>query len=838
LWSSETYDVLAVDHELPDMTGLQICHTVLSDRPDLPVVMITGRGNESIAAEALNIGVRHYLTKDSPTIYENLLPVIITKLANHAQELELKTQAEVALKASEEKYRNLVNVTPFCIHEIDLDGKLLSMNTAGLEMMGVENESQIRGLEYLDIPVPEDRERIAKLMERAIQGEGSTFEFTAKGEFGLVHFSSSFEPVKDNDGRVIRLMGVAQDTTEIKNNESALRQSEETLRSAIESIPEGFAMYDKADRLVLFNQNYFKSRPDAVETMKLGMTYEEQLRIYEKSGQRIKDQSENRIPIEERIKLHKNPQGPMYSKFASGKTYQINEIRTDNGGIASIRTDVTDLLKIQSSLAESESLFQTVVDNSPAALTMKDREGRFLSVNKTFVEWMNASPEEIIGKTINDFYQDDLSEPKNSGEQEILETGKKIMVEGSRLYNDGKHRFISSHKSPIYSADGDISGICTVILDITDRKKSEEALLESEERFRTLFEAANYGILVHRNFKPLYANHALADLYGYDSINEITELESTAILTHPDYDLGGLLHHSEGEPLIADRETMGVRKNGNKFWEDRRSFVINWDGEPAVCSIRSDISTRKLAEESLQKSKEIADDASRAKSTFLAAASHDVRQPLQAMGLFLSVLDDKLAESSVGSDETIQSLVARMNDSVSVLTGMFDTLLDISKLEAQTLTPTITEFSVGIFMQRLFGQFEPQAKEKGLGFNFESTELRTLCDETMLGQILSNFLSNAIRYTDAGEVIFRAHQDGDNIRIEVQDKGIGISKENLAHIFDEFYQVGNQQRDRTKGLGLGLAIAKRTADLLGLKLTVTSEEGRGSTFSIDIPKSE
>ena len=147
MWSSETYDVLAVDHELPDMTGLQICHTVLSDRPDLPVVMITGRGNESIAAEALNIGVRHYLTKDSPTIYENLLPVIITKLANHAQELELKTQAEVALKASEEKYRNLVNVTPFCIHEIDLDGKLLSMNTAGLEMMGVENESQIRGLE-------------------------------------------------------------------------------------------------------------------------------------------------------------------------------------------------------------------------------------------------------------------------------------------------------------------------------------------------------------------------------------------------------------------------------------------------------------------------------------------------------------------------------------------------------------------------------------------------------------------------------------------------------------------------------------------------------------------
>jgi two-component system, sensor histidine kinase len=479
-----------------------------------------------------------------------------------------------------------------------------------------------------------------------------------------------------------------------------------------------------------------------------------------------------------------------------------------------------------------------VVDNSPAALTLKDRDGKFLLVNKTFQNWMDMSPEEIIGKSINEFYEDELTQPTASSDQRVLETGKNVLVEGSRLYNDGKHRFTSAHKSPIFSADGEITGICTLILDTTDQKTSEKALLESEDRFRILFEAANYGILVHRNYKPAYANQALAKLYGYESIDEIMDLDTTTVLTHPDHLDGAHLSDLKSNPEVFDRETMGRKKDGTAFWESRRSFFLNWDGEPAVCSIRSDISDRKLAEENLQKSMEIADDANRAKTTFLAAASHDVRQPLQAMGLFLSVLGEKLAESPAGNDETIQSLVGRMNDSVSVLTGMFNTLLDISKLEAQTLKPEITEFRAGTFMQRLFGQFEPQATAKGLSLKLEPTGLKIRCDETLLGQILSNFLSNAIRYTDTGKIIFRAQQNGSGIKIEVQDHGIGISKENLRQIFDEFYQVGNQQRDRTKGLGLGLAIAKRTADLLGLELTVTSEMGLGSTFAINIPATD
>jgi PAS domain S-box-containing protein len=716
LWEVGSYDVLAVDFGLPDMTGIEICRKVLAENPNQAIVMVTGKGDENVAAEALNLGIKNYITKDSHDVFLNLLPDVISELAKHAQDLSARRLAEITLKESE----------------------------------------------------------------------------------------------------------------------TALKQSEETLRSAIESIPQGFALYDKEDRLILFNKNYFKPLSEIPKENILGLTYEERLRNYEASGYRAADQKEHRIPIEERLALHKDPQGPMYSTYSDGKTYQIEEIRTESGGTAFIRTDVTELLKIQSSLAESENLFRTVVDNSPAALTLKDRDGRFQLVNKTFGEWMDSRPEEIIGKLANEIFEDELTQSIDSGDKEVFETGKNVKFDGFRLYNDGKHRFISAHKSPIYSADGETTGICTLIIDTTDQKKSEEALLESEERFRALFEAANYGILVHRNYKPVFANQALAKLYGYESIEEVMKIKSTKIFTHPDYEYGNHLRRLDGNYDVSDRENLGTKKDGTTFWESRRSFVLNWDGEPAVCSIRSDISDRKLAEESLKLSKDIADDANRAKTTFLAAASHDVRQPLQAMGLFLSVLDEKIADSPVGNDETIRSLVERMNDSVSVLTGMFDTLLDISKLEAQTLKPEITEFRVGRFMQRLFGQFEPQATDKGLSLKLEPIENLVRCDEALLGQILSNFLSNAIRYTETGDVTFRALQNGSGIKIEVQDNGIGISKENLSQIFDEFYQVGNQRRDRTKGLGLGLSIAKRTAHLLGLELTVESKMGQGSTFAVNI----
>ena len=209
------------------------------------------------------------------------------------------------------------------------------------------------------------------------------------------------------------------------------------------------------------------------------------------------------------------------------------------------------------------------------------------------------------------------------------------------------------------------------------------------------------------------------------------------------------------------------------------------------------------------------------------------------MGLFLSVLDEKISTSDSGKDKTIRQLTDRMNDSVSILNRLFDSLLDISKLEAESLKPQITKFNVADLIVRLSGQFEVQTNASGLVLKTAPGDAQVQCDETLLGQILSNFLSNGIRYTKVGEIFFRVHKTETLVRIEVEDTGIGIPKNNVGYIFDDFFQVKNVQRNRSQGLGLGLGlglgIAKRTADLLGLTLSVESKEGQGSTFAIEIP---
>ncbi|MBT3906579.1 MAG: PAS domain S-box protein [Rhodospirillales bacterium] len=488
-----------------------------------------------------------------------------------------------------------------------------------------------------------------------------------------------------------------------------------------------------------------------------------------------------------------------------------------------------------------------------------------------------------------------------------------------------------------------------------------EELSKSQQRLQSILDSANQGVLVHQNYRPLYANQALADMYGYASPDEILALSSTIELQLPNH-ITGYDDHLKGSDVPLDREYKGVKKDGTELWVRRRAFMIDWDGEPALCSMRVDISDSKEAEDQIRDQNEQlglmfssmaegiititeggeietvnpmteemfgyaaeeligknvkilmpdpyhnehdsylsnyhetgeekiigigrevlgkrkdgttfpmdltvnkftstdkikyigtlhdltarkeseqdlitarleAESANQAKTTFLASASHDVRQPLQALGMFLSVLEDKLFATSVGKDETIQTLVGRMNDSVTALDGLFSSLLEISKLDAGTLTPNLSDFGLDALMSRLFGQFEAQAKAKGLNFSMEAAEYRVRCDEALLSQILSNFLGNAIRYTENGKISFAARQSGGRINIEVTDTGIGIPSDKVGNIFDEFYQVGNQHRDRTKGLGLGLAIAKRTADLLGLPLTVASEEGRGTTFAISI----
>lgn len=232
----------------------------------------------------------------------------------------------------------------------------------------------------------------------------------------------------------------------------------------------------------------------------------------------------------------------------------------------------------------------------------------------------------------------------------------------------------------------------------------------------------------------------------------------------------------------------------------------------------------------LQEQKLEAEQANIAKSKFLAAASHDLRQPLHALTLFTSVLDETIQYPKA------RKVVDQIRSSVDALQNLFNTLLDISRLDAGVIQVEKTDFNLQPLLDKLSNDFEPVAKEKGLRIDSPACPYAAHSDITQLEQILRNYISNAIRYTDNGEIKVTCIADGKHVTINITDTGLGIAEKDQQIIFEEFQQLSNPERDRSKGLGLGLAIVQRTAKLLGHPINVLSQSGRGSTFSVSVPQ--
>ncbi len=230
--------------------------------------------------------------------------------------------------------------------------------------------------------------------------------------------------------------------------------------------------------------------------------------------------------------------------------------------------------------------------------------------------------------------------------------------------------------------------------------------------------------------------------------------------------------------------------------------------------------------EGLQNAKIDAERANKAKSLFLASASHDLRQPLNAMQMYIAALQSKV------KDKEILRIIEDIN-SVSISTArLLNALLDVSELEVGAIKPRFESFSVNNMLISIFQSFLPLAKDKGLNFRVVPSSLYVRSDPALLERILGNFMSNAIRYTNKGSVLIGCRKRGDKVVIEVWDTGCGISDDQMSLIYEDFYQIENKERDRGKGLGLGLALAKRLSESLEHKIVSKSTFGSGSCFSV------
>jgi PAS domain S-box-containing protein len=372
-------------------------------------------------------------------------------------------------------------------------------------------------------------------------------------------------------------------------------------------------------------------------------------------------------------------------------------------------------------------------------------------------------------------------------------------------------------------------------------ERAAEVLRTHEAEFRASFELGAVGKVQAdpATGRFLRVNDTFCRMTGY-SRDELLGLAFTEI-THPD-DLEGDLDQYRrllsGEISSYRREKRHRRKDGSVAWV---LVVATMLRDPHGRALRVlgdilDITGDKLAAERLRESeaaqraaKEVAERATLAKSKFLAAASHDLRQPLQALILFAAMLN-----GHVQSPRGRQALV-HLERGLDTLKSLLDSLLDVSKLDAGMVKPEITAFPIAALLDEIAVSYAPRAAGQGLEWQVEPCATTVRSDRTLLGRLLRNLVENALRYTERGHIRITCHRVENRLRLAVEDTGIGIPPEHLERIFEEFHQVGNVARDRAQGLGLGLAIVRRLADLLGHRIEVRSHPGAGSTFSIELP---
>ncbi|MBT8099409.1 MAG: PAS domain S-box protein [Gammaproteobacteria bacterium] len=362
---------------------------------------------------------------------------------------------------------------------------------------------------------------------------------------------------------------------------------------------------------------------------------------------------------------------------------------------------------------------------------------------------------------------------------------------------------------------------------------SEIPNTETEAYFRTLLESAPDAMIII-NEKGLISivNAQTEKMFGYDRdqlLGQAIEILLPERLreTHVAH-RNGFIRKPSLRPMGRGLNLVGRRRDGSEFPVEISLSPVRSSAGLSVSSVIRDVTEQKEMEQDIIAARQEAERANKANSAFLAAASHDLRQPVQALNLLNGALRRTV------TDEKALSMIDSQEHSLTAMTNLLNSLLDISRLDAGAITPEWEEFPIQRLIDRLSAEFRRQASHKGLQFSASACTASVRSDPNLLSEIVQNLVSNAIRYTDSGEVRLRCVETGDSCRLEVEDTGIGIEPDQIDEIFKEFHQCKTTSMAK-EGFGLGLAIVRRLSDLLSHDVKVVSEPGNGSCFSVSIP---
>jgi len=508
------------------------------------------------------------------------------------------------------------------------------------------------------------------------------------------------------------------------------------------------------------------------------------------------------------------------------------------GANEELKREIADRKRAEEAIRNSQALHSSLVENLPVHVLRKDLDGRFTFANRSYCELLGKPPADVVGKTDFDFYPPQLAHKYRSEDQTVIETGNLFEdIEEQRNMGDGESRYVNVLKSAVCDADGKVVGVQVIFWDVTKRKRAEAALEQERYLLHALMDNLPHNIYFKdAESRFIRINKALADCFR---LGEASEALGKTDFDHFTDEHARQAFADEQEIIrtgrpVLDKEEKETWIDGHTTWALSTKMPLYDDDGKIVGTfgISRDITEQKRAEEALRAAKEAAEAASRAKSAFLANVSHEIRTPMNAI--------IGMAELLLGTELTTQQreFLVTLQGSGEALIAVINDILDFSKIEAEKLALDHVAFD----LRESLGDAVRLLAVRAYGKNLElacrvGPEVPNVLigDCVRLRQIVVNLVSNAIKFTEAGEVVLDVRRELllENevlLHFAVTDTGIGVPQDKLDDIFEAFEQADSTTTRRFGGTGLGLPIASRLIRLMGGRIWVESELGRGSTF--------